>query len=229
MSSVRSPKEVAASLTELWSPRVVAEVDDSYVKVAKVQGVFGWHAHEGEDELFLILKGHLRIDMESSTVELSEGDMFIVPKGVRHNPVAEHECHLMLIERILNVSPAVIDDFQELWPLLQAMGHTDTAEATAQRTRLIVQQSHHRLLVARVENALVGYAWAQDYGPHLRSGTSIVRLHDLYVLLAYRRRANRQTAISGSRRLGKGSERHLAAVASQPARSALLRKTGLTW
>jgi mannose-6-phosphate isomerase-like protein (cupin superfamily) len=99
MSSVSSPKQVAASLTELWSPRVLAEVDDAYIKVAKVHGSLAWHSHENEDELFLVLKGHLRIEMEGSSVELDEGEMFVVPKGVRHNPVAEQECHLLLIER----------------------------------------------------------------------------------------------------------------------------------
>jgi mannose-6-phosphate isomerase-like protein (cupin superfamily) len=99
MPNIASPKQVAASLTELWSPRVVAEVDDAYIKVAKVQGSLAWHSHENEDELFLVLKGRLRIEMESGPVELGEGEMFVVPKGVRHNPVAEEECHLMLIER----------------------------------------------------------------------------------------------------------------------------------
>ena len=99
MRNVASPKEIAASLTELWSPRVVAEVDESYVKVAKVHGCLAWHSHENEDELFLILKGHLRIELEAGAVELAEGEMFVVPKGVRHNPVAEQECLLMLIER----------------------------------------------------------------------------------------------------------------------------------
>jgi mannose-6-phosphate isomerase-like protein (cupin superfamily) len=99
MGNVASPKEIAASLTELWSPRVVAEVDESYVKVAKVHGSVAWHSHEYEDELFLILKGHLRIELEAGAVELNEGEVFVVPKGVRHNPVAEQECLLMLIER----------------------------------------------------------------------------------------------------------------------------------
>ncbi len=99
MTKVLSPREIAASLTELWSPRVVAEVDDAYIKVAKVQGSLTWHSHENEDELFLVLKGRLRIEMKDSTVELDEGEMFVVPKGVSHNPVAEQECHLMLIER----------------------------------------------------------------------------------------------------------------------------------
>lgn len=99
MSNVISPKQTALALTELWSPRVVAEVDDAHIKVAKVHGSLAWHSHDNEDELFLVLKGHLRIEMESGSVELNEGDMFVVPKGVRHNPVAESECHIMLIER----------------------------------------------------------------------------------------------------------------------------------
>ena len=99
MSNATSPARVAAQLDELWSPRVVAEVDDAYVKVAKVQGTFGWHAHADEDELFLVLKGRLRIEMEAGAVELGEGELYVVPKGVRHNPVAANECHVMLIER----------------------------------------------------------------------------------------------------------------------------------
>ncbi|HET7778202.1 MAG TPA: cupin domain-containing protein [Rudaea sp.] len=99
MQHVASPRQVAESLAELWSPRVVGELDDSYVKVAKVHGTFGWHNHEHEDELFFILKGRLRIEMESGSATLNEGDMFVVPKGVQHNPVAEQECLIMLIER----------------------------------------------------------------------------------------------------------------------------------
>lgn len=99
MSFVMSPGRVAASLTGLWSPRVVTEVDDNYVKVARVHGSLAWHSHDHEDELFFVLKGHLRIEMDGHTVELEEGELYVVPKGVRHNPVAEQECHLMLIER----------------------------------------------------------------------------------------------------------------------------------
>lgn len=99
MVKITSPLQIATALTELWSPRVVAEVDDSYVKVAKIQGTLAWHSHENEDELFLVLKGHLRIEMENGNVELGESEMFVVPKGVRHNPVAEQECLVMLIEQ----------------------------------------------------------------------------------------------------------------------------------
>lgn len=99
MSEVISPRLIAAALTELWSPRVIAEVDDAFVKVAKIQGEFVWHQHDEEDELFFILKGKLRIELESGPVELIEGEMFMVPKGVQHRPVAEEECHVLLIER----------------------------------------------------------------------------------------------------------------------------------
>jgi mannose-6-phosphate isomerase-like protein (cupin superfamily) len=94
-----APQSIAANLTDYWSPRVIGEVDDSYVKVAKMLGTFGWHSHDHEDELFLVLHGHMRIEMEAGAVELSQGQIFVVPRGVRHNPVAEQECHVMLIER----------------------------------------------------------------------------------------------------------------------------------
>lgn len=99
MSAQLHPRDLAAALTEHWSPRVVAEVDDMYVKVAKLLGTFGWHAHADEDELFMVLRGRLRIEMEDRTVALGEGELFVVPKGVKHNPVAEEECHVMLFER----------------------------------------------------------------------------------------------------------------------------------
>jgi mannose-6-phosphate isomerase-like protein (cupin superfamily) len=99
MTNVIAPKLAAANLSELWSPRVIAEVDEAYIKVAKVHGSLAWHSHENEDELFFILKGQLRIEMEHGSVQLNEGEMYVVPKGVRHNPVADQECHILFIER----------------------------------------------------------------------------------------------------------------------------------
>ena len=84
-----SPKLIAASLTEFWSPRVIAEVDDAYIKVAKIKGVLAWHSHDNEDELFLVLKGQLKIEMEDKTAELNEGDMFVVPSWVPWSLQAE--------------------------------------------------------------------------------------------------------------------------------------------
>ena len=99
MTQPLSPQDLAQALPEFWSPRIIGEVDEAYVKVAKVMGSLAWHAHADQDELFLVLRGALRIEMEDRTVDLGEGDLFIVPKGVRHNPVAEAECHLLLVER----------------------------------------------------------------------------------------------------------------------------------
>jgi mannose-6-phosphate isomerase-like protein (cupin superfamily) len=116
MTSVISPKQIAQSLTELWSPRVIGEVDDAYIKVAKVQGSLTWHSHAHEDELFLVLKGHLRIELQSGVVDLGEGQMFIVPKGIQHNPVADEECCIMLVERksTLHTGDVVIDKTRPL-------------------------------------------------------------------------------------------------------------------
>ncbi len=93
-------ERVAGALSDLWSPKVVARVGDQYVKVARVQGEFVWHTHEGEDELFLVLRGRLRIQLEDGEVTLGPGDAFVVPAGVRHNPVAEEECWLALVEPV---------------------------------------------------------------------------------------------------------------------------------
>jgi len=99
MPNVVSPRSVAATLAEYWSPRVIAEIDDCYVKVAKLKGSLTWHCHDDEDELFHVLSGSLRMEMDDRTVVLDQGDVFVVPKGVRHNPVADEECLIMLIER----------------------------------------------------------------------------------------------------------------------------------
>lgn len=99
MIAALSPKTIAASLTEHWSPQVVAELDDTYVKVARIAGDFLWHAHDDEDEMFFVLDGRMRIEWEQGSVDLAAGDMCVVPKGIRHRPSADGECLLMLIER----------------------------------------------------------------------------------------------------------------------------------
>ena len=83
---------------EYWSPRVVGEVNDQYIKVAKVKGTFTWHKHDDEDELFYVLKGELVIEYEDDQVVLNEGDFHVVQRGVMHNPVADEECWIALIE-----------------------------------------------------------------------------------------------------------------------------------
>jgi len=85
-------------LTDYWSPQIVGEVNDQYVKVAKLKGEFEWHKHDAEDELFYILRGELIIQYKDALVTLTEGDMHIVPKGVLHNPRAEQDCLIALVE-----------------------------------------------------------------------------------------------------------------------------------
>ena len=92
-------REKIAKLDDFWSPRVLGEIDDAYAKIAKLKGSLAWHKHEEEDELFLVIDGHLRIELENDAVELGPGELYIVPKGVMHNPIAEEECSVFLIEK----------------------------------------------------------------------------------------------------------------------------------
>jgi len=85
-------------ITDQWSPKVIAEMNDYQFKLVKLQGDFVWHQHADTDETFLVLEGHLRIDFRNGEVHIGPGEMYIVPKGVEHKPFAEHEVKLMLIE-----------------------------------------------------------------------------------------------------------------------------------
>ena len=88
-------------ITEHWSPKVVAQVNDQYVKVAKLLGQFVWHNHAQQDELFYVVRGHLKIEYEGGRVaQLPAGSIHVVPKGVMHNPVADDECWIVLIEPV---------------------------------------------------------------------------------------------------------------------------------
>jgi mannose-6-phosphate isomerase-like protein (cupin superfamily) len=83
---------------EYWSPKIVGELNDSYVKLVKLKGDFEWHKHKSEDELFLVTKGKLTIMLRNRNIVLERGEFFIVPKGVEHKPVAKREAHAVLIE-----------------------------------------------------------------------------------------------------------------------------------
>ena len=101
MISVVNMEAAFDGLTDQWSPRVVARVNDQYVKVAKVKGQLAWHKHDAEDELFQVVRGRLRIEFEGGhDVVLNAGEFCVVPKGVLHNPVAEEECWIVLIETV---------------------------------------------------------------------------------------------------------------------------------
>lgn len=101
--TIQSVNLVAAfeGLTEHWSPKVVGRVNDQYVKVAKVLGQLAWHAHADEDELFQVVRGRLRLQFEGGAeTVLGPGEFCIVPRGVMHNPVADEECWIVLVERV---------------------------------------------------------------------------------------------------------------------------------
>lgn len=83
---------------EYWSPKIVGELNDSHVKLAKLKGEFVWHHHDNEDELFLVVKGRLLIKLRNRDIWLDEGEFTIIPKGVEHLPVAEEEVHVLLLE-----------------------------------------------------------------------------------------------------------------------------------
>jgi mannose-6-phosphate isomerase-like protein (cupin superfamily) len=87
-----------SQFSQHWSPKVVGELNGQQVKLVKLQGEFVWHHHEHEDELFLVTKGRLRLCLRDGEVSIGEGEFYIVPKGVEHLPVAEEECHVILLE-----------------------------------------------------------------------------------------------------------------------------------
>lgn len=97
MDKVNLPQKFEL-LTGYWSPKIVGELNDSYVKVAKLKGEFVWHRHESEDELFLVIKGKLLIRLRDKDLSLGEGELIIIPKGVEHMPVAKEEVQVVLIE-----------------------------------------------------------------------------------------------------------------------------------
>jgi mannose-6-phosphate isomerase-like protein (cupin superfamily) len=87
-----------ALVNEYWKPHIVGELNDSYVKLAKLKGDFLWHKHDAEDELFLVTKGRLLIKLREKEISLSEGEFVVIPKGVEHMPVANDEVHVILVE-----------------------------------------------------------------------------------------------------------------------------------
>ncbi len=91
-------KDKLSKFSDHWSPKVIAEMNDYQFKLVKIQGEFVWHNHDDTDETFIVIEGEMKIEFENETVELREGDMFVVPKGIEHKPWAENECKVMIIE-----------------------------------------------------------------------------------------------------------------------------------
>jgi len=87
-----------ALFNEHWKPKIVGELNGQHVKLGKVEGSFVWHQHEREDELFLVVKGKMRLEFRDSTVDIDKGEFIIVPRGIEHRPVANEECHILIFE-----------------------------------------------------------------------------------------------------------------------------------
>lgn len=92
-----------------WDPKIVGELNNQHIKIAKLKGEFVWHRHENEDEFFMVIKGHLTIKLRDGDIELDEGEFYIVSKGVEHLPVAEEEAHVMMFEPISTVNTGNVE------------------------------------------------------------------------------------------------------------------------
>jgi mannose-6-phosphate isomerase-like protein (cupin superfamily) len=96
--SVINIKEKFSLFSEHWTPKKIGELNGQQILLAKIKGEFIWHAHEHEDELFMIIKGSLILEFRDKSVELNEGEIYIIPKGVEHKPIAKEEVHVLLFE-----------------------------------------------------------------------------------------------------------------------------------
>ena len=92
-------QEKLATFSDHWSPKIIAQMNDYHFKLVKFQGDFVWHVHDDTDEVFIIIDGKMSIEFRDGKVDLKAGEMFVVPKGVEHKPLAENECKIMLVER----------------------------------------------------------------------------------------------------------------------------------
>ena len=84
--------------SELWSPKIIAQMNDYHFKIAKIHGEFVWHSHPETDEAFIVIRGKMQIQFEEGAVNLKAGEMFVIPKGIEHKPIAKEECHILMIE-----------------------------------------------------------------------------------------------------------------------------------
>ena len=91
-------QEKFALFDEQWTPKIIAQMNDYHFKLVKIQGEFVWHSHAETDEVFMVLAGEMRIEMRNGRVHLRPGELFVVPKGVEHKPIADKECHILLVE-----------------------------------------------------------------------------------------------------------------------------------
>lgn len=91
-------KDKLAKFSEHWTPKIIAEMNDYQFKLVKIKGDFVWHNHPDTDEVFIVIEGSMKIEFKDGVIELNEGEMYVVPKGVEHKPFAEKECKVLLVE-----------------------------------------------------------------------------------------------------------------------------------
>ena len=99
-----------AQFNDHWNPRIIGELNKQHVKLAKIKGEFIWHKHDDEDEMFLVLKGTLKIEFRDRTETIQENEIIIVPKGVEHKPIAEEEVSIMLFEPVTTINTGDLDN-----------------------------------------------------------------------------------------------------------------------
>jgi mannose-6-phosphate isomerase-like protein (cupin superfamily) len=99
-----------AQFNDHWNPRIIGELNKQHVKLAKIKGEFIWHKHEDEDEMFLVLKGTLKIEFRDRTETIQENEIIIVPKGVEHKPIAEEEVSIMLFEPATTINTGALEN-----------------------------------------------------------------------------------------------------------------------
>ena len=102
--------EKLAQFHDLWSPKIVGQVNDFHVKLVKLRGEFVWHHHDREDELFLVLRGRMTVQLPEGDVHLGEGEFVVVPRGMEHRPVAHEEAHVLLLEPASTVNTGNVQD-----------------------------------------------------------------------------------------------------------------------
>ena len=99
-----------AQFKDHWNPRIIGELNQQHVKIAKLKGEFIWHKHDDEDEMFLVLKGTLKIEFRDRTETIQENEIIIVPKGVEHKPIAEQEVSIMLFEPVTTINTGALEN-----------------------------------------------------------------------------------------------------------------------
>lgn len=109
MSEKRVPpainlSEKLAKIDAHWTPKIIAQMNDYYIKLVKIEDEFVWHSHPETDEVFLVIEGRMRIDFREGSVELEPGELVVVPRGAEHKPFTEQECKILLIEPVETVN-----------------------------------------------------------------------------------------------------------------------------